>query len=203
MLIGGGGPEISQTDCCPALSVAAATISFLTDSMVIAVFVNRITSPKTKISISNVMLLKMRNSALLFQIRIMNEYGHPLENVSVHASLYKSAVSEEGERFTHIYPVEFQCNYVCHAPINISHFIDDSSPFYGQDLENLSGSLEVSVSAKDSVLDAGASCTMFYDRDVLLVAHDFESVFIERPVDTIGDAPFVVDAAKLSKTTPL
>jgi hypothetical protein len=89
---------------------------------------------------------------------------------------------------------------VCHAPINISHFIDETSPFYGEDLESFPGSIEVTVSGRDVVLDATASTTKFYDKGVLQVGHQFESIFIKRIDEVPSEAIFIVDASKLSST---
>lgn len=205
MIVGGGGPVIKQTGCCPAMSLLATMINFITDSLLLAIFVQRITSPKATIRISDTMLLKMRNNTLLFQLRVMNEFGHALENVVVSASLYRPAVSEEGEDYTEIYPIEFQSSYVCHAPMNVSHFIDDTSPLFGEDLENFRGAIEVSVSGLDSTLGATASRTMVYNSSVLKIGHQFESVFIEGPKEVIDGAAakLSVNAAKLSSTEPL
>lgn len=180
LVLGGGGPAVVEVGVCPSLSLLSTTIAFVTDVGVIAVFVNKVTTPQSDLIFSNDIIVFSRNRNILLQLRFMNLFGHTMINIEATMHYYHKVKSCEGEDYTAIVELPVTCsNFGGAYPLNINVVVDDSSPLWDNDFFRFEGTLHLTLVAFDAMLHTEVTRDCWFDGSSIKVGHMHTSCFLK------------------------
>ena len=142
--------------------------------------VSKFDNVRPKLYFTPLMVINFRNKTPVLQFRVMNSQGTLLDVENLTAQWAKPTRSEEGETFGKLYDVKMTAFQMIKSPISISHTIDKDSPFFGQKLQKLKGTLFVSIVVWDPIVQRAVRAMTYYSlaKDVKY-NHRFDDITVK------------------------
>jgi inward rectifier potassium channel len=162
----------------------------------------RFSRPDARLLFANNPVISNHDGKLTLMVRFANERHNIIGNATARLWLLRNIVSAEGQAIRRFYELPLLRNE--HPALALSwtlyHVIDEQSPFYGLNSEDLdvSGvSLIVVVSGYDVVAAQTVHARRSYDHDEILFGQRYADI-----LDTSEDGRLRIDYGKFHETVP-